>query len=166
VAEDEDEDEGDSEFDVPPPTPTGRPGAAIVPERPAPERRAAIESPVVLQPPPGGASQLNESDVRRWLEGYARAWALKDITTLRRMGQVRSPAEADQLERYFRSVSDLRVDVRVRAVRIDGDRAAVELERTDIVTDASGRRQELRLPTIHKEVQRTADGFRFAGGED
>jgi len=46
-------------------------------------------------------------------------------------------------------------------VTIDGERASVEFERTDTVTDPSGRRQELRLPAIRKEIERTPDGLRF-----
>jgi len=68
-----------------------------------------------------------------------------------------------RLERYFRSVDDLHVAVRVLALRLDGARALVELERTDTVTDPSGRRQELRLPPIRKQIERTPEGLRFTG---
>lgn len=106
-----------------------------------------------------------ESDVRAWLGEYARAWSRKDVATLRSMGQVRTSSEADQLEHYFRSVGDLHVDVRVLSVTVAGDRASVEFERTDTVTDPSGRKQELRLPAIRKEVERTPDGLRFTVAE-
>ena len=78
------------------------------------------------------------------------------------MGQVRSGAEAAQLERYFHSVDGLDVDVRVLQLSVAGERASVEFERTDTVTDPSGRRQQLRLPPIRKEIERTPDGLRFA----
>jgi len=51
----------------------------------------------------------------------------------------------------------------VLALRLDGARASVELERTDTVTDPSGRRQELRLPPIRRQIERTPDGLRFTG---
>jgi len=62
---------------------------------------------------------------------------------------------------YFGTVENLRVEVHVRAVRVDGERAAVEFERVDTMTDPGGRRQELRLPLQHKEIERTPDGLRF-----
>jgi hypothetical protein len=111
-----------------------------------------------------GTSAL-ESDVRAWMSEYARAWSRKDVATLRSMGQVRTSTEADQLERYFGSVGDLSVEVRVLSITVDGDHASVEFERTDTVTDPSGRKQELRLPAIRKEVERTPDGLRFTVAE-
>jgi hypothetical protein len=80
------------------------------------------------------------------------------------MGQVRTAEEAAQLARYFRSVDDLAVAVRVIALSVAGDRASVEFERTDTVTDPSGRRQQLKMPPIRKEIERTPDGLRFARG--
>jgi len=114
--------------------------------------------------PPPAPSELAEAEVRAWLDEYARAWSRKDLRALRRMGQVRSAAEEEQLERYFRYVDGLHVAVRVLALRLDGARAAVELERTDTVTDPSGRSHELRLPPIRKQIERTPDGLRFIGG--
>jgi hypothetical protein len=120
---------------------------------------AATPPPTVAEPPRTG---LAEQEVRRWLDDYARAWSRKDVAALRRMGQVRSAADAEKLERYFESVSEIHVDVRLRSVRIDGDRAAVEFERVDTVTDPAGRKQELRLPPLKKEIERTPQGLRFA----
>src|SRR5437016_4044572 len=83
-------------------------------------------------PGPGarpGPAGLTEAGGGGWLDEYARAWSRKDLRALRRMGQVRSAAEEEQLERYFRSVDGLHVAVRVLALRLDGARAAVELER-------------------------------------
>ncbi len=119
--------------------------------------------PATETAPPSVPSELAEAEVRAWLDEYARAWSRKDLSALRRMGQVRSAAEEERLERYFRSVDDLHVAVRVLALRLDGARASVELERTDTVTDPSGRRQELRLPPIRKQIERTPDGLRFTG---
>jgi hypothetical protein len=81
------------------------------------------------------------------------------------MGQVRTTAEMERLERYFQSISDLRVDVRVLGLRVDGDTASVEFERMDTVTDPSGRQQQLRLPPMRKQIERTPDGLRFTSGE-
>jgi len=119
--------------------------------------------PATETAPPSVPSELAEAEVRAWLDEYARAWSRKDLNALRRMGQVRSAGEEERLERYFRSVDDLHVAVRVLALRLDGARASVELERTDTVTDPSGRRQELRLPPIRKQIERTPDGLRFTG---
>jgi len=119
--------------------------------------------PATETAPPSVPSELAEAEVRAWLDEYARAWSRKDLSALRRMGQVRSAAEEERLERYFRSVDDLHVAVRVLALRLDGARASVELERTDTVTDPSGRRQELRLPPIRRQIERTPDGLRFTG---
>jgi hypothetical protein len=133
-------------------------------ERPA--RVAATEPPAppVTAVPEArqAAAALAEADVRRWLDDYAHAWSRKDLGTLRRMGQVRSPSEAAQLERYFQSIDSLEVDVRILAITVEGERASVEFERTDTVTDPTGRRQQLRLPPIRKEIERTPDGLRFA----
>ena len=101
------------------------------------------------------------ADLRHWLADYARAWSRKDVAALQRMGQVRGDAEAAQLERYFASIGALDVDVRILSLTVEGEHASVEFERTDTVTDPSGRRQQLRLPPIRKRIERTPDGFRF-----
>jgi hypothetical protein len=106
---------------------------------------------------------LAEADIRRWLDEYARAWSRKDVDTLRGMGQVRNEEQAERLVRYFATVDSLEVAVHVRAVRIDGDRAQVEFERTDTLTDPSGKRRELRLPPLRKEIERGPAGLRFTG---
>jgi hypothetical protein len=150
-----------------PPAPV-TPSTLPVAEAPPPSEPAATEEmipagtipreePVVV----ARAPSTLESDVRAWMAEYARAWSRKDVDALRAMGQVRSPSEVEKLERYFRSVGDLRVDVTVLSVTVDGGRASVEFERTDTVTDPSGRRQELRLPAIRKEIERAGDGLRF-----
>ncbi len=79
--------------------------------------------PATETAPPSVPSELAEAEVRAWLDEYARAWSRKDLSALRRMGQVRSVAEEERLERYFRSVDDLHVAVRVLALRLDGARA-------------------------------------------
>jgi hypothetical protein len=127
---------------------------------PAPAVEPPAPPPAVVATAP--SSGLVESDVRHWLEDYARAWSRKDVGALRRMGQVRSGAEAAQLERYFGSIGALDVDVRVLRLTVEGEHASVEFERTDTVTDPSGRRQELRLPLMRKRIERTPEGFRFA----
>jgi hypothetical protein len=145
---------------LPPAREPARPVAAAVPPLAAAPPPVAAAAP---PPEPPTTAALAEAEVRAWLDEYARAWSRKDLSALRRMGQVRSAAEEQQLERYFRSVDDLHVAVRVLALRLDGARASVELERTDTVTDPSGRRQELRLPPIRKQIERTPDGLRFTG---
>jgi hypothetical protein len=139
---------------------TPSPTAAAAP-RPALVETARSTPPEPAAQAPAG---LREDEVRRWLQDYAAAWSRKDVDALRRMGQVRSPTEVDRLTRYFRSIDDLRVEVRVVALKVDGDRAAVEFERTDTVTDPAGQRRELRLPTIRKAIERTGQGLRFADG--
>jgi len=129
------------------------------PTVPRTEERATPPVEVARTTRPGAS--LSEDEVHRWLDEYAHAWSRHDVGTLQRMGQVRSQADAERLLRYFGTVEDLRVDVRVRAVRVEGERAAVEFDRVDTMTDPSGRRQELRLPPQHKEIERTPDGLRF-----
>ena len=137
----------------------------MVRDRDAPPAIAEREPSPRAEPepsPPATPPSLAESDVRRWLQEYARAWSRKDLEALRRMGQIRSATEAAGLERYFGSIGELEVDVRVLAIRVDGERASVEFERVDTVTDPAGRRQQLRLPPIRKEIERTPEGLRFA----
>jgi hypothetical protein len=35
----------------------------------------------------------------------------------------------------------------------------------DTVTDPSGRQQQLRLPAMRKEIERTPEGLRFTSGQ-
>ena len=127
---------------------------------------ASVPDPDVdVSPGPDGRN-LIEGEILGWLEEYARAWSRKDVAALRRMGQVRSDGEAAKLVRYFASVDELQVDVRVVSLRIDGTHASVELERTDVVTDPSGRRQELRMAPIRKDIERSATGLRFTDEAD
>jgi len=107
------------------------------------------------------ATALSEEEVQHWFAEYAHAWSSHDVGALQRMGQVRSQADAERLTRYFGTIENLRVDVRIRAVRLDGERAAVDFERVDTMTDPTGRRQELRLPLQHKDIERTPAGLRF-----
>ena len=142
---------------APPPAGTAPPPLRPPPRNPPPIVQAAREPDLDAGPP-----ALREDEVRRWLQEYAAAWSHKDVDALRRMGQVRGPSEIDRLERYFRSIDDLRVDVRVLTLHIEGNRAAVEFERTDTVVDPAGQRRELRLPPFRKEIERDAQGLRFA----
>ena len=107
------------------------------------------------------ATALSEEEVQHWFAEYAHAWSSHDVGALQRMGQVRSQADAERLTRYFGTIENLRVDVHIRAVRLDGERAAVDFERVDTMTDPTGRRQELRLPLQHKDIERTPAGLRF-----
>jgi hypothetical protein len=117
----------------------------------APERSAAS---------PAGANEV-EGEVRRWLEEYAQAWSRKDLEALHRMGQVQTPSHAERLRRYFQSVDEVRVEVNVVAVHVDGDRIAVDLQRTETVTDPSGDSQTLRSPLVRKHIERGPQGLRF-----
>ncbi len=139
--------------------------AAAPAAEPAPSAMAAPGSHTQTVTAPPAAVGLLEDEVRRWLEDYAQAWSRKDVDALRRMGQVRDQGESERLQRYFRSIDDLRVDVRVLALRVDGNRASVEFERTDTMTDPAGQRRELRLPPFHKEIERTPEGLRFTPGD-
>src|SRR5262249_31268872 len=126
----------------------------------------ATEAPVAppASPPPVAAAPaptLVEADLRQWLAAYPRAGARQDVPALPRMGQGRRGGEAAQLARYFASIGALDVDVRILSLTVEGEHASVEFERTDTVTDPSGRRQQLRLPPIRKRIERTLDGFRF-----
>jgi hypothetical protein len=140
---------------MPSPDPSPRKTSEASPQGPPPTTASAPPTPAAAS---GG---LVEADVRSWLAEYARAWSRKDVETLRGMGQVRNEEQAQRLVRYFATVDSLEVAVHVRAVRIEGDRAQVEFERTDTLTDPSGKRRELRLPPLRKEVERGPGGLRF-----
>jgi len=131
----------------------------------SPPAEVASAPPEPSSPPPA-APQLVEDEVRRWLSDYARAWSRKDVAALRRMGQVRSPVQAEQLERYFRSIDNLSVDVEVLALHIEGERARVEFQRTDTLTDPTGKRRQLRLPPLRKEIERSPQGLRFSESDE
>lgn len=157
------------------PRPPRIPEPAAAPPPPAVAPPSAQGPPAVVEASRKGAEldespaasaphQLREEEIRSWLQEYAAAWSRKDVEALRRMGQVRSGGEVERLERYFKSIDDLRVAVRVLTLRVEGERAAVEFERTDTVTDPAGQRRELRLPPIRKQIERTPQGLRFADG--
>jgi len=139
---------------TPPPTePATLPRAAEPPHEPAP--------PPAARPSEHAGGGIDEAEIRAWLDEYAHAWSRRDVAALARMGQIRSDGDAERLARYFDNVQELHVDVRLRSLRVEGDRAAVEFERIDTVTDPTGRRQQLRLPLQHKEIARVAGALRF-----
>jgi hypothetical protein len=149
---------------------TVRPAAPPEPSRePPPQAASAAPGPGARETPPPATrvatakrpGTLAEDEVRRWFAEYARAWSDKDLNALRRMGQVRSAEDAAKLEQYFKSVGDIRVEVKLRKIAIDGAHASVEFERVDTVTDPAGLRRELRLPPLKKELERTPGGLRF-----
>jgi len=141
-----------------PPPPRGE----VAPAEPPPPHAEVATAAAPPPRAPAAPASLLEDEVRRWLVEYAQAWSRKDLAALRRMGQVQTAAQAEQLERYFRSIDDISVDVHVLALHIEGDRASVEFERTDTLTDPAGKRRELRLPPLRKEIERTPHGLRFA----
>lgn len=136
-----------------------RPSTSVAAARPSPSPTVRTTS---APPDAEPEARLDEAEVRAWLEEYAHAWSRKDVAALQRMGQVRSVDEAERLERYFGSIGALHVEVRVLALHVEGERAAVHFERVDTVTDPTGRRQELRLPPLYKQIERTPEGLRFA----
>jgi hypothetical protein len=143
-----------------PPEPASEapPAIARTPSDRGERQPASVTTPRAAATRPGA---LAEDEVRRWFAEYARAWSDKDLTALRRMGQVRSAEDAAKLEQYFKSVADIRVEVKLRKIAIDGAHASVEFERVDTVTDPAGLRRELRLPPLKKEIERTPGGLRF-----
>jgi len=116
---------------LPPPVPPTT--AARIDEHAAPP----IDASLVTR----SATALSEEEVQHWFAEYAHAWSSHDVGALQRMGQVRSQADAERLTRYFGTIENLRVDVHIRAVRLDGERAAVPLQ--------------------HKDIERTPAGLRF-----
>lgn len=159
VARADDLDEPSNDVPEEAPTPSTIAEAAPTDTRPV----EAQEAPTQLAKETASTTlpRTMQADVRAWMAEYASAWSRKDVAALREMGQIRTASEVEKLEQYFRSVGELRVDVQILSVKVDGDRAQVEFERTDTITDLQGRKQELKLPPITKEIERTSDGLRF-----
>lgn len=135
---------------------------------PAPE---APPPPPPPPPPPALASRGTDvpsggaagDEVRRLLDRYAAAWRNHDVAELRRIGQVTSEKQAEDMTRYFAKVEDLDVEVTVLDIRTEGDRATVRFTRRDRFRDPSGRMVTQESPPIEKRVVRSADGMRFEG---
>jgi hypothetical protein len=135
-----------------PPDATESEPPRVVPEDAAPP----AEPPVVATP---------DDDIRRWLGTYADAWRAHDVDALRRMGQVRTDAQAAALREYFARVRDLDVQLNVLAVEAGADGATVRFTRRDRFKDPAGRTVVKESPPLTKELVRTPDGLRFAHPE-
>ncbi len=133
--------------------------AAREPEPPAP-RPAPVAPPSTLPPPEPSPTSADE--VQQLLDRYAAAWRRRDVDELRRIGQIRTDAQAEGLRRYFATVEDFDVEVRVLGVTRKGDRTSVRFVRRDRFRDATGEVVSKESPAIEKDVVSTADGLRFA----
>jgi hypothetical protein len=142
------------------------------PTLPPPPPPPPAPTPTTLPPPPARvasrgaepASARGTDEIRRLLDRYAAAWRNHDVGELRRIGQVTSDSQAEDLERYFAKVEDLDVEVHVIDIRDDGDRATVRFTRRDRFRDPTGRLVTKESPPIEKRVVRAADGLRFEPG--
>jgi hypothetical protein len=95
------------------------------------------------------------------MQRYAQAFSGQDVAELRRIGQVTDDRQADAMGRYFATVSDLQVTVRVLAVETSGTTATVRFQRRDRFRDPAGRVVDKESPPIEKSLQRTPNGLRF-----
>src|SRR5438067_2923951 len=136
-----------------PAAPTAAPPAEAKPASPA---AAPLASVVPTPPPP------DEQGVRSFLDRYAAAWRAHDVDTLRQLGQVTTDEQARTLRDYFAKVGDLEVEVKLVAVRADGDRTIVRFTRHDRFRDPLGRVIAKDSPPIERVLVTTPDGVRFA----
>jgi hypothetical protein len=113
------------------------------------------------RPAPAAPAGVTRSDVEALMGRYAQAFSRQDVAELRRIGQVTDDRQADAMGRYFATVSDLQVTVRVLAVETHGDTATVRFQRRDRFRDPTGRVVDKESPPIEKTLRRTPDGLRF-----
>ena len=131
-----------------------------------PPAEASAPKPASLRPEPApqasAAPAADEQGVRSFLDRYAAAWRAHDVDTLRHLGQVTTDEQARTLRDYFAKVGDLEVEVKLVAVRADGDRTIVRFTRHDRFRDPLGRVIAKDSPPIERVLVTTPDGFRFA----
>jgi general secretion pathway protein A len=147
---------------VPPPPPPP-PAEAPPPEPPPAVALAAVEKPppVVARSVPSARS-VSDADVRAFLDRYVRSWRTRDVAELRRIGQVTDDRQAQALDKYFDTVEELEVEVRVLEMSGSGDRRTVRFTRRDRFRDPAGREVSKESPPIEKTIVRTPDGLKFA----
>lgn len=159
----------------PKPTRTVRtpPPAAAAPSETA---RPATELPLDLdalapKPPPApapshAADTSGAADVRGLLDRYATAYRERDVDALRRLGQVTSDGQAEQMRDYFDKTPELDVEVKILDVSRDGGKTKVRFTRRDRFKDPTGNEVSKETPPIEKEVVETPDGLKLqAPGE-
>jgi hypothetical protein len=134
--------------------------AAAAPQEEA--RVAALAPTIVPTPAPVPPSGLTDAEVRAFIDRYARAWHAGDVGELRRIGQVSDDAQAKALGKYFESVRDFDVQVRIIEMQGSGDRRTVRFTRRDTFRDPTGREVSKESPPIEKTIVRTPQGLRFA----
>jgi hypothetical protein len=105
---------------------------------------------------------VSDAEVRAFLDRYVRSWRTRDVTELRRIGQVADERQAQALAKYFESVGDLDVEVNVLEISGSGDRRTVRFTRRDRFRDPAGREISKESPPIEKTIVRTPDGLKFA----
>jgi hypothetical protein len=166
----------------PPPAPAPRParvsrpasrGARTSPDIP-PSRTdgdtaavppAAVEPPVAPSAPPPVAAS-GPDDVRGLLARYADAYRQRDVEALRRIGQVTSDSQAQQMRDYFDKTPQLDVEVKILDVSKRGDKTTVRFTRRDRFKDPSGQDVSQETPPIEKEVVDTPEGLRLKAVAD
>lgn len=144
------------------PPSTTLPPTVVAAREPEPRASQPVPVPPPSPLPPPEPRPTSTDEVRRLLDRYAAAWRHRDVEELRRIGQVRTDEQAEGLRRYFATVEDFDVEVRVLDVVRKGDRTSVRFVRRDRFRDATGEIVSKESPAIEKEVVTTADGLRFA----
>jgi type II secretory pathway predicted ATPase ExeA len=149
---------------LPPEVPIGREVTPARAEAPPPqeEARVAALAPTLVPPPAAPPSGLTDAEVRAFIDRYARAWHAGDVGELRRIGQVSDDAQAKALGKYFESVREFDVQVRILEMEGSGDRRTVRFTRRDTFRDPTGREVSKESPPIEKTIVRTPQGLRFA----
>ena len=153
-----------------PPAVTPRPAPEAASEPPPPVQLARAPLPPPLEPPsasppPASAAPMpgvSDADVRALLDRYVRAWDARDVTELRRIGQIADDEQARAFVRYFDGVRDLAVKVQVLEMSGSGDRRTVRFTRRDRFRDPAGHEVSKESPPIEKTIVRTPEGLKFA----
>jgi hypothetical protein len=143
-------------------TSTVAPRLAAVPPSTAPARRPPDrEPPVPVRPTPAPPAGITRADVEALMGRYAQAFSRQDVAELRRIGQVTDDRQADAMGRYFATVRELQVSVRVLSVETKGETATVRFQRRDRFRDPAGRVVDKESPPIEKSLRRMPDGLKF-----
>jgi hypothetical protein len=138
------------------------PRLAAVPPSTVPARRPPDrEPPAPVRPTPAPPAGVTRADVEALMGRYAQAFSRQDVAELRRIGQVTDDRQADALGRYFATVRELQVSVRVLSVETKGETATVRFQRRDRFRDPTGRVVDKESPPIEKSLRRMPDGLKF-----
>ena len=97
--------------------------------------------------------------VHMLLDRYADAYRHRDVDALRRLGQVTTDGQAQQLRDYFDKTPQLDVEVNILDVSRTDGKTTVRFTRRDRFKDPTGQELSKETPPIEKEVVETPQGL-------